>query len=121
MTGATAAPTLPVPATPAGASDMAVPRATAAPAVISAVVQRHPFTCVPLSQPMTMTTATGSSPVAGPSSHPAPPAQVHSDFHCSNCSTFNPSVRQSGESWYVVTAGHEVGVFSNWHTISSIA
>lgn len=62
-----------------------------------------------------MTAVSCSSATAGPSNGPTPPAQVHSGFHCSHCGAFNLAVRQSGENWYVVTAGHEVGVFSNWY------
>ncbi|KAK0236281.1 hypothetical protein EDD85DRAFT_954143 [Armillaria nabsnona] len=126
----TAAPSTAPPASDGG-NDVptpSMPRAMPAPAVVSAVtatrpsspvVARHPFTRSPLSQPVSSSTTAVSSSLAtaGPSSHPPPPAQVHSGFHCSNCGTFNPAVGQTGESWYVVTAGCEVGVFSNWEQV----
>ncbi|PBK84916.1 hypothetical protein ARMGADRAFT_1088065 [Armillaria gallica] len=49
-----------------------------------------------------------------------PPAQVHSGFHCSHCRAFNPTVGQSSEAWYVVTAGCEVGIFSNWEVVQPL-
>ncbi|KAK0466810.1 uncharacterized protein EV420DRAFT_1635851 [Desarmillaria tabescens] len=33
---------------------------------------------------------------------------------------FNPAVGQSSEAWYVVTAGREVGIFSNWEVIQPL-
>ncbi|KAK0430442.1 hypothetical protein EV421DRAFT_1858755, partial [Armillaria borealis] len=62
-------------------------------------------------------------PVASSSRVPPtqqPPAQVHSGFHCSNCGAFNPAVGQSSEAWYVVTAGREVGIFSNWEVVQPL-
>ncbi|SJL07021.1 uncharacterized protein ARMOST_10364 [Armillaria ostoyae] len=137
--GSTAAPTAATPAPSTappvseGGNDVpapSMPRGTPAPAVVSAVtatrpsspvVARHPFTRAPLSQlaassSSSSTAVSCSSAAAGPSSRP-PPAQVHSGFHCSHCGAFNPAVGQSGESWYVVTAGREVGVFSNWEQV----
>ncbi|KAK0227421.1 hypothetical protein EDD85DRAFT_794684 [Armillaria nabsnona] len=112
-TGVTSPAPSTVPPASAGSNDIPAPsvtHGTPAPVVVSTVtatrpsspvVARHPFTCAPLSQLALslLMTASCSSTTAGPSSHSPPPAQVHSCFHCSHCSAFNPTVGQSGESW----------------------
>ncbi|KAK0436471.1 uncharacterized protein EV420DRAFT_1652507 [Desarmillaria tabescens] len=77
----------------------------------------HPFTRIPLLPSMQPGRWLSSSHVP-PTQQP--PVQVHSGFHCSHCGAFNPTVGQSSEAWYVVTAGHEVDIFFNWEVIQPL-
>ncbi|PBK67756.1 hypothetical protein ARMSODRAFT_1020273 [Armillaria solidipes] len=85
------------------------------------IVLHSPFTGLPLPAAMQPVNATATdSSVTEASVRPPPPAQVHSGFHCSNCGAFNPAVGQTGEAFYVVTAGHEVGIFTNWEKVQPL-
>ncbi|SJL01032.1 uncharacterized protein ARMOST_04348 [Armillaria ostoyae] len=42
-------------------------------------------------------------------------APTHTGFHCSACGAYN--VGQSQAAWYVITTGHQVGVFSSWSLV----
>lgn len=44
-----------------------------------------------------------------------PKGETHSGFVCANCKMRN--LRSSKDSWYVVTASREVGVFRGWHNV----
>ncbi|KAK0457572.1 uncharacterized protein EV420DRAFT_1480638 [Desarmillaria tabescens] len=87
-------------------------------------ILHSPFTRLPLPATMQPATATAVAVVAessvAESSVRPPPAQVHSGFHCSNCRAFNPAVSQTGKAYYVVTAGHEVGIFTSWEKVQPL-
>ncbi|PBK63973.1 hypothetical protein ARMSODRAFT_979582 [Armillaria solidipes] len=82
----------------------------------------NPLTRGPLSSSMQagLSSSAGSSLSSRVSPTQQPPAQVHTGFHCSYCGVFNPAVSQSGEVFYVVTTGHEVGIFTSWEVIQPL-
>jgi len=45
------------------------------------------------------------------------PGEAPSGFVCQHCQQFN-FLRSAGDTWYTVTAGHNVGVFRGWYDIS---
>ncbi|KAK0435012.1 hypothetical protein EV421DRAFT_1908901 [Armillaria borealis] len=102
------------PSVPVGVS---APSALSATSPSSPVVLRSPFIGFPHEvQPV----ASSSSVTASAQTLTPPSAQVHLGFHCSNCGAFNPAIGQTGETFYMVTVGRQVGVFTNWEIIQPL-
>ncbi|PBK62567.1 hypothetical protein ARMSODRAFT_1024766 [Armillaria solidipes] len=122
--GAAAAPPAATTArAPASCSATAAPPAVHATHLGAPIVLHSPFTGLPLPaamQPVNATVTVTESSVNGTSVHSPLPTQVHSGFHCSNCGAFNPAVGQTGETYYVVMAGREVGIFTNWEKVQPL-
>ncbi|KAF6743292.1 hypothetical protein DFP72DRAFT_858996 [Ephemerocybe angulata] len=99
------------------------------PALLSASIPEVPISAVPVatavaSTPSSSSTAPSSSSTKDKGKAPETPAAVSardnvSGYVCNNCSHYNLVVSAKG-TWYVITAGREVGVFSGWHNVQPL-